>query len=81
MVNDPNDNIANSESFTFNPIWHTRGGLFGPPISYTVITNLTGLTSWDLFYSHKIYFYMFLPNLDKFFAEGHEISPLCGREV
>ena len=44
-----------------------------PPISYTVIKNiLIGLASWALFSSHKIYFYMFWPNLYKFFAEGHD---------
>ena len=41
-------------------------------ISYTEINFLLiGLTSWALFCSHKIYFYMFWPNLNNFFAEGH----------
>ena len=49
-----------------------------PPISYTVTkTFLTSLTSWALFYSHKIYVYTFWPILDNFFAEGHEIWPFC----
>ena len=41
-----------------NAIWH--GGIFGPPVSYTVIKNfLIGLASWALCYSNKIYFYTF----------------------
>ena len=69
----------NSNTFFFflNLIWHGgRSGDFlpSPPISYTVIKFFV------LFYSHKIYFYIFWPNLDKFFAEGHEIWTFCGRE-
>ena len=44
------------------------GEAFWPLISYTV-----GLARSPLFYSHKIDFYTFWSNLDKFFAEGHEI--------
>ena len=39
------------------------------------------LARWALFYTHKVYFYTFWPNLDKFFPEGHEIWLFCGREV
>ena len=71
----------------FNPIWHggwgrgMEGGFLAPTISYTVIKKfLIGLASSALFYFHKIYFYTFWPNLDKFFAEGHEIWPICVEE-
>ena len=48
----------------------TRGEAFWLPISYTVIKYLLiGLACCDLFYSHKIYFYMFWTNLDNFFLQ------------
>ena len=60
-------------------VWE-GGFLASPTISYNVKNFLIGLTSWALFYSDKIYFYTFWPDLHKFFAEGHEIWPFRGRE-
>ena len=52
------------------------------PIGYTVIKIfLIGLVGWALFYSQKIYFYTFWPNLDKFFTEGHEMTFLWKRDL
>ena len=53
-------------------------GLFAPP-PYQLQRNkffLIVLTSWGLFYFHKIPFYTFWPNFDKVFPEGYEIWPL-----
>ena len=60
-----------------------EGKLLAPyPITYTVMKIFKiALPCWALFYSHKIYFCTFWPNLDNFFAEGHELWSFCGREV
>ena len=55
----------------------TRRGLFDP-LPYQLYRNkkknfFNRFSQVALFYSHKIYFYTFWPNLDNFFAEGHEI--------
>ena len=68
--------------FLRNPVWHGGSGACWPPYQLyrnKKVFNRFGQLSF--FYSHKIYFYTFWPNLDKCFAEGHEIWPFCGREV